>query len=74
MSTAVFCCDCDGMFLANKSDPPWRALCAFSKNTGGFGFVTRTTWDNEQPYKLCRFVNHDGKCNKFKPKRQPTTE
>lgn len=74
MSGPVYCEDCDGLFLANKSDPAYRALCAFSKNVNGFGFVTRKTWDNEQPYQLCRFVNHDGKCGKFKPKRPSATE
>ena len=53
----TYCVNCEHMMKLGKSDPPWRWLCRQHKSLDGYGFVTPTTWDNADPYLLCRNVN-----------------
>jgi len=52
----TLCEDCDNV-IREKSAPPFRWLCCKHKKLEGFGFVTKTTWDNGEPYMRCHVVN-----------------
>lgn len=62
----TYCDDCKHVYKANKSDSPSRWMCVHHKRLEGFGFVTRTTWDNAPPYLFCKDVN-GGLCPLFEP-------
>lgn len=59
----TFCEDCDNV-IRDKSTPPFRWLCAKHKKREGFGHVTRTHWDNGEPYVRCNQINF-GACPTF---------
>jgi hypothetical protein len=59
----TLCEDCDHV-IRDKNTPPFRWLCCKHKKLEGFGWVTRTTWDNGEPYARCSQINH-GACPNF---------
>lgn len=59
----TLCEECDNV-MREKSAPPFRWLCLKHKKLEGFGFVTRSTWDNGEPYIRCSQINH-GACPTF---------
>ena len=65
-SELTFCVNCAHKFQVNKSDPPWRWLCMKHPRMEGMGFVTPYSWDNADPYLLCRDVN-GGACVLYQP-------
>jgi len=59
----TLCEDCDNV-IREKNTQPRFWLCAKHKKLEGFGFVTRTSWDNGEPYLRCYQINF-GVCPNF---------
>ena len=67
MSDFTYCADCE--FASGKDKlPPWRWMCLQHKRAEGYGFVTKTTWDDAPPYLFAKDVN-GGHCPLFEPAR-----
>lgn len=64
----VYCRDCDLVHAATRSQEPWRWRCHAVPTEPGFGFVD-PDYSPSPPYALCRFVNSDGECSMFEPRR-----
>jgi hypothetical protein len=60
----TYCEDCINCIRSSKSEPAYRWLCLMHPRLEGFGFVTKTNWDNAPPYLYCRDVN-GGRCVLF---------
>ena len=52
----TYCESCE-FVMRSKNDPAFRWLCSRHKKLEGFGFVSRITWDNGEPYMRCHVVN-----------------
>jgi hypothetical protein len=62
----TYCADCANCIRSSKTEPAYRWLCLMHPRLEGFGFVTKTNWDNAPPYLFCRDVN-GGRCVLFAP-------
>lgn len=69
-----YCEDCDYKSEPFKDAPPKSWLCTKFRRREGFGFVSRTFWDDKAPFKFCREINTDGSCPLWTPARDEQME
>lgn len=63
----TYCDDCCHMRKPAKSAPPWNWFCGRHPRLEGFGWVTKTEWDEAVPFLKCVNVN-GGACPLFEQK------
>ena len=69
----TWCEDCEHVHTDSRGRSPYLWLCIKFPKASGFGFVTRETWDNGEPYRRCKDIN-TGHCPLFERRRGPQME
>lgn len=69
MTETVFCEECDFVHSATRNLEPWKWRCVLAPVKPGFGFVSKN-WAPHPPYAKCEYLNSNGDCGQFEPRRE----
>ena len=64
----TYCENCDNVEADSRKRSSWQWLCLQHPRLSGFGYLTKTHWDQDPPLLYCRSVNA-GACPLFTPRR-----
>lgn len=68
---SVYCDTCDFVHADTRKDAPWRWRCIKAPVAErGYRFVSQD-YAPAPPYHKCDYVNPDGECSMWQPRRVP---
>lgn len=64
----IYCSTCEHVHPDRKEDRPWDWRCMKAPTAPGFFFVS-PDYSPSPPYRQCRYINQDGECPMWEPRR-----